>query len=91
MIRVPAREDGAERVGVLGIAVPDQELQAASLFAEVQERIPRRLNRPVSGRVSGDASQAQAAVLVLDGEQHVEPEREDGVEVRKSTGAIVLA
>ena len=52
--RAGRSEDGVERVGVLGIAVPDQELQAAGLFAEVYERVARtwsRAGQSVSGGV----------------------------------------
>jgi hypothetical protein len=76
-------EDGVERAGVLGIAVPDQELQAAGLFAEVHERVPGLLDRPGGGRVGGDAGQVDAATVVLDDEQHVEPAQEDGVDVEE--------
>jgi hypothetical protein len=84
-------EDGVERVGVLGIAVPDQELQAAGLFAEVHERVPGLLDRPGGGRVSGDAGQVDAATVVLDDEQHVEPAQKTVSTWKKSTAAIVLA
>src|ERR1017187_6753544 len=76
-------EDGVERVGVLGIPVPDQELQAAGPVAEVHEPIPGLLHRPSGGRVGGDAGQVHAAVMVLDDEQHIEPAEEDGVDVEE--------
>ena len=76
-------EDRAERAGVLGIAVPDQELQAAGVFAEVHERVPGLLDRPGGGRVGGDTGQVDAATVVLDDEQHVEPAQEDGAGVEE--------
>ena len=48
-------EDGVERVGVFGVPVSDQELQAVGAPAEVQERVPGLLDRPCGGGVGGDA------------------------------------
>jgi hypothetical protein len=87
--RAGRSEYGVERVGVLGIAVPDQELQAAGLFAEVHERVPGLLDRPGGGRVGGDAGQVDAATVVLDDEQHVEPAQDDGVDVEEIDRAVV--
>src|ERR1035437_10612309 len=53
-------EDGVERVGVLGIPVPDQELQAAGAVAEVHEGVAGLLHGPGGGRVGGDAGQVDA-------------------------------
>jgi len=83
-------EDRAGRAGVLGIAVSDQELQAAGLFAEVHERVPGLLDRPGGGRVGGDAGQVDAATVVLDDEQHVEPAQEDGVDVEECAARHLL-
>jgi hypothetical protein len=71
-------EDRVERVGVLGIPVSDQELQVAGPLAEVHERVPDLLYRPCGGRAGGDAGQADAAIVVLDDEQHIEPTEKDG-------------
>ena len=79
MIRAGRGEDCIERAGVLGIPVSDQELQAVSPVAEVHERVSGLLDRPRGGRVGGDSGQVDAATVVLDDEQHVEPAQEDGV------------
>ena len=63
-------EDGAERGGVLSISVPDQELQAVGPLPEVHEDVPGLLDRPCGGRAGGDAGQVNAAIVVLDNEQH---------------------
>ncbi len=76
-------EDGVERAGVLGIAVPDQEPQAVSPLTEVHERVPGLLHCPGGGRVGGDAGQVHAPMVVLDDEQHVEPAQEDGVDMEE--------
>ena len=84
-------EDRVERVGVLGIPVSDQELQAVGPLTGVHEDVPGLLDRPGGGGMGGDAGQVDAATVVLDDEQHVEPAEEDGVDVEKSTAATVLA
>jgi hypothetical protein len=61
-------EDCVERVGVLGVPVSDQELQAASPLTEVHEDVPGLPDRPGGGRVGGDAGQVDAAIVVLDDE-----------------------
>ena len=76
-------EDGVERVGVLSIPVPDQELQAAGALAEVHDGVPGLLHRPGGGRVGGDAGQVHAPIVVLDKKQHVEPAQEDGVDAEE--------
>jgi hypothetical protein len=84
MIRGPAAVKTASNASVLlGIAVRDQELQAAGLFAGVHERVPGLLDRPGGGRVGGDAGQVDAAAVVLDDGQHVEPAQEDGAGVEE--------
>ena len=84
MIGMPGRgEDGVERVGVFGVPVSDQELQAVGALAEVHERVPGLLDRRCGGGVGGDAGQVHAAIVVLDNEQHVEPAQEDGVDVEE--------
>jgi hypothetical protein len=76
-------EDGVERVGVLGVPVSDQELQAVGSLAEVHEGVPGLLCRPGGGRVGSDAGQVDAAVVVPGDEQHVEPAEEDGVDMEE--------
>jgi hypothetical protein len=76
-------EDGVERVGVLGIPVSDQELQAVGPLAEVHERVPGLLHGPRGGRVSGDAGQVNAAMVMLDDEQHIEPTEKHGIDMEE--------
>jgi hypothetical protein len=79
-------EDRVERVGVLGISVSDQELQAVGPLTGVHEDVPGLLDRPRGGGMGGDAGQVDAATVVLDAEQHVEPAQEDGVDVEEIDG-----
>src|ERR1019366_9957749 len=76
-------EDSVERGGVLGIPVPDQELQAAGPLAGGHERVPGVLDRPGGGRVGGDAGQMHAPSVVLDEEEDVEPAEKDGADVEE--------
>ena len=76
-------EDGVERVGVFGIPVSDQELQIVGALTEVHQRVPGLLCRPCGGGVGGDAGQVDAAIVMLDDEQHIEPAEEDGVGVEE--------
>ena len=74
-------EDRVEPVGVLGVPVPDQELQALGSLPEMHQHVPGLLHHPGGGGMSGNPGQVDAAVMVLDDEQHVEPAQEDGVDV----------
>jgi len=84
-------EGCVERVGVLGIPVSDQEFQSAGPLAEVHEDVPGLLDRPGGGGVGGDAGQVNAAIVVLDDEQHMSRQRKTVSMWKKSTAAIVLA
>ena len=76
-------EDRVEGVGVLGVPVSDQELQAVGPLTKVHERVPGLLYRPGGGRVGGDACQADAAMAVLYDEHHVETAEKDRVDVEE--------
>jgi len=76
-------EDRVERIGVLGISVPDQELQAVGALAEIHERVPGLLRGPDGGGVGGDAGQVHTATLMLDDEQYVESAQEHGIDVEE--------
>ncbi len=76
-------EDRVERTGVPGIPVSDQELQAVGPLTEVHEDVPGLLDRPCGGRVGGDTGQVNAAMVVLDDEQHIEPAQENGVDMEE--------
>ena len=80
-------EDCVERVGVFGIPVSDQELQAVGALGEVHECVPGLLYRPCGGGVVSDASQVNAAIVMFDDEQHIEPAEKDGVDVEDIPGA----
>jgi len=76
-------EDSVERVGVLGIPVSDQELQAAGPLGLIHERVPGLLDCLSGGGVGSDAGQVDAAVVVLDDEQDIEPAEKDGAGIEE--------
>lgn len=74
-------EHGVERCGELGVAVADQEAEAAPGVVEVHEDVSGLLSQSCSGGVGGDAEDVDAAGGVFDDEGDVEPAQGDGVEV----------
>jgi len=76
-------EDRVERVGVFGVPISDQELQAADPLSLIHERVPGLLHCPCGGGGVGNAGQLNAAVVVLDDEQHIKPAEKDGVDVEE--------
>jgi hypothetical protein len=48
-------EHRVERGGELGIAIPDEEPDAAAVSIEIHEQVASQLGQPRAGRVSGDA------------------------------------
>ena len=83
---VDGGEDGVERGGELGVAVADEEPEAAAGVVEVHEQVAGLLGEPGAGGVGGDAEDVHAAGGVLDDEERVEPVQGDGVEVEQVAG-----
>ena len=73
-----------ERVGVLGIPVSDQELQAAGPLGLIHEHVPGLLECPGGGGMGSDAGQVDPATVMLDDEQHVKPADKDSVDVEEA-------
>jgi hypothetical protein len=67
-----------EHVGVLGVPVCDQELQAAGPLGLIYERVPGLLGCPGGGGVGSDAGEVDPATVMLDDEQHLKPAEKDG-------------
>jgi hypothetical protein len=72
-----------ERVGVPGIPVSDQELQAAGPLGLIHEHVPGLLDRPGGGGEGSDARDVDPATVMLDDEQHVKPAEKDGVDMEE--------
>jgi hypothetical protein len=83
---VDGGEDRVEGGGELGVAVADEEPEAAVGVVEVHEQVAGELGEPGAGRVGGDAEDVHPAAGVLDDEQRVEPVRGDRVEVEQVAG-----
>ena len=79
-------EDGVERGGELGVAVADQEPEAAAGVVEVHEQVAGLLGQPGAGGMRGDAEDVHPAGGVLDDEERVQPVQGDGVEVEQVAG-----
>jgi hypothetical protein len=71
MIRMPTAVKTASNAAVyLASRSLIRNFRAVSPLAEVHKDVPGLLYRPCSGGVGGDASQVNAAIVVLDDEQH---------------------
>jgi len=79
-------EDRVERGGELGVAVPNEELDAAAGVVEVHKQVAGQLGQPGAGGMRGDAEDVHPAGGVLDGEERVQPVQGDGVEVEQVAG-----
>jgi hypothetical protein len=69
--------------GELGVAVTDQESEAACAVAQVEHQIAGLLSDPCAGRVRGDTRDVDAAGGVLDDGEAVQPGQGDGVGVEE--------
>jgi hypothetical protein len=78
---VGACEHGVEGGGEFAVSVADQELELIGVIAEVHEQVAGLLGDPGCGGVGGDAGDVDAAAVVLDHDQDVEPAEEHGVDV----------
>jgi len=69
----------------LGVAIADEEPEAALCVVEIHGEVAGLLGQPGAGGVGGDPEDVHAAGGVLDGEERVEPVQGDGVEVEQVT------
>jgi hypothetical protein len=67
---VLSREHGVKRAGELGVAVPDQEPEAADPIAEVQEEVTGLLGGPLGRWVGGDTEDVHPSGGDLHHDQH---------------------
>jgi len=83
---VDGGEDRIEGGAELGVAVADEEQEAAVGVVEVHERVAGLLGEPGAGGVGSDAEDVHAAGGVLDDEDRVQPVHGDRVEVKQVAG-----
>ena len=83
---VDGGEHRVERGGELGVAIANQEPDAAAGVVEIHDEVAGLLGQPGAGRVGGDAEDVYAAGGVLDDEERVQPVQGDGVEVEQVAG-----
>jgi len=88
---VDGGEDRIEGGAELGVAVADEEQEAAVGVVEVHERVAGLLGEPGAGGVGSDAEDVHAAGGVLDDEDRVQPVQGDRVEVNKSQARTACA
>jgi hypothetical protein len=65
-------EDGVEGGGVVVVSVAEQEAHRVEARAEIGGEVPCLVNRPVPGRMRGDAGDVQPSCAVLEEGQCVE-------------------
>ena len=82
-VHVLGPEDGIEGLGVLGVAVAQDESQGLYAGAEIRGKVARLLGRPFSGGVAGDAGDVEATGAVFEERDGVEACAEHGVEVEE--------
>ena len=70
----------------LGVAIPDQEPEAAAGVVEVHEQVAGLLGQPGAGGMRGDAEDVYAPGGVFDDEERIQPVQGDGVEVEQVAG-----
>ena len=81
-----AVKTASNAVAELGVAVPDEEPEAAAGVVEVHEQVAGLLGQPGAGGMGGDAEDVHAAGGVLDDEERVQPAQGDGLEVEQVAG-----
>ena len=70
---VDGGEHRVERGGELGVAIADQESEAAPGVVEVHEQVAGQLGQPGAGGVGGDSKDVHPAGGVLDDEERIQP------------------
>ena len=84
MTRMPAATKTASNAPVyLASRSLIKNFKPSGPLTKVHERVPGLLYRPGGGRVGSDACQVNAAMVVLDDEQHVETAEKDRVDVEE--------
>ena len=94
--RCPDRDtDGSDALGVeylveagreLCVAIPDQEPDRTRSVGQVHGEVPRLLDHPRSGWVSGDSGHVHPSGVEFDEEQDVEPPQKHGVHGEEVAG-----
>jgi hypothetical protein len=69
---VDCGEDGVKGGGELGVAVPDEEPEAAAGVVEIHAEVAGLLGQPGAGGMGGDAEQVHPAGGALDDEERVQ-------------------
>jgi len=86
-----AVEDRVEGAGELGVAVPDQEAEAAGPVVEVHDQVAGLLGGPRASRVGGHAQDVHPSGLYLHDEQHVQASEEDRVHMKEIAGQQAIS
>ena len=76
-------EDGVEGPGVLGVAISDEELDAARVVSKLHREVAGLLGHPSGDRLGGDASDPHEPRVVVDEHEHVEPAEENRVDMEE--------
>src|SRR5664280_1287135 len=79
-------EDLVEARGELGVPVMDQELDWMDPIFQHHGQVPRLLDNPGAGRMSGDSGHMYPSSIELDEEQHVEALQQHRVDRKEVTG-----
>jgi hypothetical protein len=79
-------EHRIEGRGELGVPIPDQELQAASVIIDAHQQVVRLLDHLLPRGMRGDPGQVHPAGAVLDEEQHIQAAQEHGVDMEEVRG-----
>src|SRR5665213_1436007 len=79
-------EDLVETRGELGVPVTDQELDGMDPILQHHGQVPRLLDNPGTGRMSGDPGHMHPSGVELDEEQHVEALQQHCVDREEVTG-----
>jgi len=79
-------EHSVEGPDELRVPVAHQELHRLSGFVQDHDQVAGLLGHPVTGGVAGDAEQVDPAAADIDGEEHVDPAQENGVDGEEVAG-----
>ena len=81
MIRLPSERKTSSKAAVnFGVSVTDEELYGPIAFGQVGDQVPRHLDHPRAGGVTGDAQDVDPPTIELEGKEHVELTEEDRVD-----------